>query len=180
MRIISIALAAFAIALVACGDNSNSSGASAGKGEFVDARDNQTYKTVVIGNQTWMAQNLNYNMENSSCYNDNPDNCAKYGRLYTVDAAMNACPSGWHLPSEYEWDTLMNAVGGRDVAGKMLKSESGWELYNGVDEYGFTAVPAGYYDISIYDLEGKSALFLCSRDDEHLGSEYVDVVSRIS
>ncbi|MGM9985219.1 MAG: fibrobacter succinogenes major paralogous domain-containing protein [Fibrobacter intestinalis] len=105
-------------------------------------RDGQTYKTVQIGNQTWMAENLNYETDDSYCY-DEPANCRKYGRLYTWDLAP--CPSGWHLPSKVEWDTLFTAVGGEDVAGLKLKSTSGWyNDGNGTDEYGFSVLPAGY------------------------------------
>ena len=133
----------------------------------------QTYKTVTIGTQTWMAKNLNYadstampNLKgNSWCYDNSADNCSKYGRLYTWTAAMNiassyqdaeasavissthqgACPAGWHIPTYAEWTTLENAVGGEEVAGTVLKSTSGWnEGGNGTDVYGFSALPAGY------------------------------------
>ena len=117
---------------------------------FTDPRDGQTYRTVQIGNQIWMAENLNYRTEGNNCYDDKPANCQKYGRLYTWEAAQNACPSGWHLPSTAEFDTLFTAVGGDDVAGKVLKSRSGWKSDgNGTDAYGFSALPAGhrsYYD----------------------------------
>ena len=73
---------------------------------FVDSRDGKVYKTVKIGTQTWMAQNLNYTMVNSSCYNDSNVNCKTYGRLYTWAAAKTACPKGWHLPSDTEWSIL--------------------------------------------------------------------------
>ncbi len=114
-------------------------------GEMTDPRDGQVYKTVQIGNQTWMAENLNYEMEGSYCYDDDPENAKKYGRLYTWDAAMKAAPEGWHLPSRAEFETLFAAVGGQDVAGTVLKSLSGW--YDdgiGTDAYGFSALPAGY------------------------------------
>ena len=133
----------------------------------------QTYKTVVIGTQTWMAENLNYadsaampNLKgNSWCYNNSADSCAKYGRLYTWTAAMDiassylsasaaavisapqqgVCPTGWHIPTDAEWTTLETAVGGEDTAGTKLKSTSGWSSSgNGRDAYGFSALPAGY------------------------------------
>jgi uncharacterized protein (TIGR02145 family)/uncharacterized repeat protein (TIGR02543 family) len=113
----------------------------------------QTYRTVIIGSQTWMAENLNYETVESWCYGENSSNCTTYGRLYTWNAAMTACPSGWHLPSRDEWDALVTAVGGSSTAGKALKSTSGWNSYtsdgqtysgNGTDNYGFTALPGGY------------------------------------
>lgn len=114
------------------------------KGTFTDSRDGQTYKTVKIGSQTWMAENLNYESEGSYCYMDSVSNCTKYGRLYAGDA----CPSGWHLPDSLEFEMLLDAVGGKAVAGKMLKSSSGWaNSGNGEDAYDFSALPAGgrYY-----------------------------------
>jgi len=113
-------------------------------GVWIDPRDNKTYKTVKIGTQTWMAENLNYEAEGSVCYENNPANCAKCGRLYNWDVAMKACPSGWHLPSKDEYETLDKAVGGEKVAGKKLKAKSGWNSNgNGSDEYGFSALPGG-------------------------------------
>ena len=129
---------------------------------FTDPRDGQTYWTVQIGNQTWMAENLNYHTEGSDCYGDAPAKCQKYGRLYTWEAAQNACPSGWHLPSMAEFETLIATVGGKDVAGKVLKSRSGWKSEgNGKDAYGFSALPAGYRNSNFgsFVLAGGSAFF---------------------
>jgi uncharacterized protein (TIGR02145 family) len=55
------------------------------------------------------------------------------------------CPSGWHIPSDADWDALMTTVGGSSTAGKKLKAASGWNSSgNGTNEYGFSALPGGY------------------------------------
>ena len=95
-------------------------------GSFKDKRDGQIYKTVKIGNQVWMAQNLNYSMRESTCYDLSNANCRTYGRLYTWNAAQFACPNGWHLPDTTEWIDLFNFAGGYMVAGKKLKSKRLW------------------------------------------------------
>ncbi|MCL1956424.1 MAG: fibrobacter succinogenes major paralogous domain-containing protein [Fibromonadales bacterium] len=104
----------------------------------------KTYKTVVIGSQTWMAENLNYNAAGSKCYGNNGSNCQRYGRLYDWFIAKKSCPKGWHLPSNADWDKLVNYVESsnrcRNCAAKYLKT-SDW---NGNDKYGFFALPGGY------------------------------------
>ena len=123
-------------------------GAVAGEtafGTFTDTRDGQTYKTVKIGEQTWMAQNLNYKTESGSwCYENKADDCKKYGRLYDWNTATTVCPKGWKLPSREDWDILVATAGGQKIGGEKLKSKSGWnENGNGTDKYGFSALPVG-------------------------------------
>jgi uncharacterized protein (TIGR02145 family) len=108
--------------------------------QLQDERDGKEYKTVQIGNQTWMAENLNYATEGSMCFYD-----CKYGRFYNKEAAMIACPKGWRLPSDNEWNILIATVGGKNIAGRKLKAKSGWEHYgDGTDDYGFSALPGGF------------------------------------
>ena len=111
---------------------------------FRDPRDGRSYRTTRIGSQVWMADNLDYKMGDSSwCYDQNPSNCSRFGSLYPWKAAMHACPDGWHLPSEGEWLTLLDAIGAQTVvdqdytyyksrrqvqygAANDLKDEGGW------------------------------------------------------
>jgi uncharacterized protein (TIGR02145 family) len=112
-------------------------------GTLTDSRDGKRYKAVKIGKQTWMAENLSYDASGSKCYSNNSANCAKYGRLYNWSTAKNACPRGWHLPSDAEWTALTDFVG--NDAGTKLKATSGWDSNgNGTDEFGFSALPGGY------------------------------------
>jgi len=112
-------------------------------GVLTDKRDGKKYKIVKIGSQTWMAENLNYDASGSKCYGNKLANCEKYGRLYNWSVAKNACPSGWHLPTKGEYETLDKYIGGQNVAGKKLKAKSGWNKNNGTDEFGFSALPGG-------------------------------------
>ena len=118
------------------------------KGTFTDSRDGKKYGTVKINDQTWLAENLDYEVEGSECYGNDPANCTKYGRLYDWKTALNICPKGWHLPSDKEWQTLEDFAG-NGIAGKKLKARSGWnfdnngESGNGTDIYGFSALPGG-------------------------------------
>ncbi|MCL2283301.1 MAG: GYF domain-containing protein [Fibromonadales bacterium] len=136
--------------------------------QFTDGRDGKTYRKVKIGSQVWMAENLNYDANGSKCYDNNPENCRKYGRLYNWETAMKACPGGWHLPSDAEWTTLTNYVGGADVAGSKLKAKSGWnDNGNGTDDYGFSALPGGrgYSDGSFIYVESYGYWWSASKNN---------------
>jgi uncharacterized protein (TIGR02145 family) len=125
--------------------------------EFTDPRDGKKYKTVKIGKQVWMAENLNYAMEGSrhvaegSRCADGSKNCLMYGGRYDWASAKAACPDGWHLPNREEWETLVNFAGGGEIAVNKLKAASGWKDYypvkpgNGEDAFGFAALPGGAY-----------------------------------
>lgn len=113
----------------------------ANKGTFKDSRDGNTYKTVKIGKQVWLAENLNWEGA-GVCYNDDPAMGAKYGRLYNWDEAMKAVPPGWHLPTREEWHELIDFTGnGNRDASKVLKAA---KEGNSNDEYGFSAMLGGF------------------------------------
>lgn len=173
---------------------------------LLDKRDGHVYKTETIGNQIWMAENLKYDYNEetakSYCYDDDENNCAKYGRLYTWAAAMDSagaysdagkgcglkdvefckasgvvrgvCPANWHLPSADEWKILLETVDGKNTAGKVLKSSTGWERGESTDSFGFSALPGGYksYGGKFFD-EGFFAIFWSS--SEH-GYDDADVL----
>ncbi|MDR0517198.1 MAG: fibrobacter succinogenes major paralogous domain-containing protein [Fibromonadaceae bacterium] len=182
---------------------------------LTDSRDGKVYKTVKIGKQIWMAENLNYDgaenkdmvvealkdhfipyQEDGSlgkCYNNDPANCKKYGRLYDWAEAMGSsfggvyaasfhlskqnlddteykgiCPEGWHLPSYLEWDTLYRYID-KDIENK-LKAKSGWKNDNGTDDYNFTALPSGIYNC-FYKNFGKLVLDCTTQGFNLLGDK---------
>ena len=133
-------------------------------GILTDQRDGKKYLTVAIGEQVWMAENLDYVVDGSvTSYNTK----SGYGRLYRWTTAINmsesecgygtvcalpqkhrgVCPQGWHLPDEIEWRTLVTMAG----SGINLKSTYGWNDYNGengggTDLFSFSAEPVGFFD----------------------------------
>ena len=138
-------------------------------GKYVDERDGQEYRTVEIEGLTWFAQNLNVNTKNSFCYNDSAIYCEKYGRLYTWDAAMTACPSGWHLPETTEWDAFEKKAGGAIAAwAKDVWAETEWLKVP--DTLGFSALPAGYYlaNTKMFYGVGGNAYFWSASDKDDL------------
>ncbi|MCL2101947.1 MAG: hypothetical protein FWH22_09585 [Fibromonadales bacterium] len=109
---------------------------------FIDPRDNKQYgviKTSKASKVMWMKNNLNYNAKGSFCYDNKPENCDKYGRLYDWDLAQTVCPAGWRLSTHEDWVDLAESSGG-NTAGKKLKSKQ----WNGTDNYGFSALPGGF------------------------------------
>ena len=155
---------------------------------FTDARDNEVYAVVQIGNQCWMAENLRYDVPSALGPSDtiNPGSPSSYGRLYDWTTVMNGstssflnpsgvpgiCPSGWHLPSDSEWNEMELVLGMpaadtvsyvfRGTHGISMKSNSGWVVGNGTNSSGFNAVPAGFYRSSGFGSAGQETYFWSS------------------
>lgn len=119
---------------------------------FTDTRDGHTYGYRHIGSQVWMTQNMNFEIPSpptdplSWCYNREGGKCDTYGRLYKWAEAFTAVPAGWHLPSDNEWQTLINFLGGDDEAGGAMKTTTGWWDPNigASNSSGFSALPGGW------------------------------------
>ena len=158
--------------------------------QVADKGDGNSYKTVKIATQVWMGENLNVshfrngdaipeaktkeewkraadNKQPAWCYYDNdPANGGTYGRLYNwyaVKDPRGLAPHGWHIPSDAEWTTLSDHLGGGGTAGPQMKSTSGWsqsitnnENGNGNNSSGFAGLPGGErsYDGAFFDLGG--------------------------
>ncbi|MFW5872420.1 MAG: FISUMP domain-containing protein [bacterium] len=132
-------------------------------GNFVDERDGKKYGWVKIGSQVWMSENLAWeggndgyvvNVGNSEYWNtfltaysylyNDKEKYEKYGIFYQYEAAKLACPEGWHLPKPEDIDILIQFLG-KHTAGKKIRSLYGWkDGYNGTNETGFNALPAGF------------------------------------
>lgn len=115
-------------------------------GTFTDSRDGKIYNTVKIGNQWWMAENLNHETENGCwVYDSIESNAEVYGRLYDWETALDVCPNGWHLPTDDEWTVLIDYLG--DGAGGKMKTTDTtyWESPNtgATNTSGFSALPGG-------------------------------------
>jgi uncharacterized protein (TIGR02145 family) len=127
-----------------------------------------------------MAENLNYaTAEGSWCYDNQVSYCETYGRLYNWATASTACPSGWHLPANDEWTTLTNYISHASTAGAKLKATSGWNNRsdgssgNGTDEFGFSALPGGYYDAYFYDAGGNGYWWSSSERNSNGGDRFI-------
>jgi uncharacterized protein (TIGR02145 family) len=111
-------------------------------GTFTDNRDGKTYKAVGAGDYIWMAENLNHRTDSSWCYDEDESNCEKYGRLYTWDAAIKACPAGWRLPDSKEWNYLARVFGSPADAADLATLELAPD-WKDTDELGFSALRGG-------------------------------------
>ena len=158
-------------------------------GDEEEGDEEKCEKEMVDTTLVWMAENLNigYNIETakSYCNKEDPEDCSTYGRRYTWSAAMDSagkysdatagcgyeilckaripvrgvCPKGWHLPTRSDFSDLVEMAGGKNNAAKKLMATSGWK-YEGSDNYGFAALPAGFWTKSgNADLVGSSAYF---------------------
>ena len=124
-------------------------------GELTDERDGKTYKTVQIGKQTWMAENLNYKTSNSYCYEGKAENCKKYGRLYSVSGVSSACPSGWKVPTLLAWETLKKSMGGSI----RVYTDKGDDPYGMNFQYGGIGSTSGGYGGKYYNGLGSTVLY---------------------
>lgn len=147
-------------------------------GSLTDERDGQTYKTVQIGNQIWMAENLKLEVSDGFCYGDVKDNCEKYGTFYTAKTALRICPDGWKLPNDEAWKILAQNIGAEyDISGRSgggtfiyinddaiskIRSTTGWSNTNGTNALGFSAYPAGKFNGTQYSGLGEQAVFMGS------------------
>ncbi|MBF0432707.1 MAG: T9SS type A sorting domain-containing protein [Fibrobacteria bacterium] len=139
---------------------------------FTDSRDGQVYKKTVIGEQTWMAENLNYDASGgkSLCYNSQEASCEKYGRLYDYPTVIadnhgndqDICPEGWHMPIRAEWMELMSFVGGENTAAWALEAVGEWGGSATTDKYGFAMLPSGFTkaDGVFYQLGNQGILWI--------------------
>lgn len=143
-----------------------------------DVRDRKMYRIISSGNRDWMAENLNFQTENSWCYRDSIEYCEKYGRLYSWEDAMKACPEGWKLPDNDDWQALRKVADqyklrkrGGPGAGTALMSKEGWrraiDTPSGSDMLGFAALPGGMrkLDGSYQDLKSYAFFWSATKGD---------------
>jgi len=163
-RVISVAAIATVMTVLSASLLSDVYAQPGAAGSFTDSRDGKKYRTVKIGNLTWMAENLNFATDKSVCYDNKESNCQKYGRLYDWATVMNintsynssewdgsdinhkgVCPVGWHVASDAEWTALTDFVG--SDAWTKLRFAAGWKrgqgYIRGTDDYVFSALPGG-------------------------------------
>ncbi|MEI8204652.1 MAG: FISUMP domain-containing protein [Bacteroidota bacterium] len=115
---------------------------------FIDPRDGRAYRTIKIDTLIWMAENLAYKADKGSCwaYDNDSVHVKTYGYLYSYESALKACPAGWRLPSDSVWTLLSDYLRGKDITGKKLKSDKGWNknIDTIVVRSGFDALAGGF------------------------------------
>ena len=164
------------VILVSCSNDDNPAVPTINNsGTFTDSRDSNTYKWVEIGEQVWMAENLAYkpNSGNYWAINNNDNNIPIFGYLYDWDIAQTIAPAGWHLPSQEEWQLLVNYLGGSDKAFSKLLEEGTvhWKTpNNATNESKFTALPTGYFDQRDNSFNGFSYLTMFHSSTEYSGN----------
>jgi len=152
------------------------------QGTFKDKRNGKVYKTVKIGNQIWMAENLAFKVD-SGCllYDNNVANLKRYGYLYNYQTAKYICPDGWHLPSSMEFESLFDYLGGNDKAYiKLLPTGnsgfnavfSGWFQHG--EGYGFTSgeQDAFYWASNKYNATNSYGVYVGSFFEDANVSDY--------
>jgi len=177
---------------------------------FIDPRDGKVYPTVKIGNQCWMAKNLNYGQYKESVFHNDAEghsdvsnngivekyayendtaNLTVYGGLYdwnemmnysSVEGSQGICPDGWHIPTKDEFDALVEAVGGRNIAGKQLKygGSSGFNFEMGGSRtlkggFSTTAVDGGIWVSTTNPTDSKRAYhFYFTADKDNIASHF--------
>lgn len=142
---------------------------------FTDSRDGQSYGVVKIGEQTWMAANLNFETADSFCPEGDSRNCKCLGRLYSWAEASSVCPEGWRLPTKADFEKLIaemlkgGVASSKGDAGAALKAKDGWfKKGNGSDVLGFKALPAGFRgaDGKFDGIGGYAYFWSATEDDE--------------
>lgn len=140
---------------------------------LVDERDGKVYKTIEIDGKVWMAENLNFTTSKSWCYANKEENCEKFGRLYFFDAALKACPVGWHLPSDDEWKELEMYLGmSEQEANKnnIWRGTSEGEKLLSDTSLGFNVLLGGYRNPPANNmLMGMQAFFWTSTEQHSFG-----------
>ncbi|MBO7513408.1 MAG: hypothetical protein J6T54_10685 [Fibrobacter sp.] len=206
-----IAIVSCALAFTACDDSTSASDngestacneavkaecpATLEDGSICDNRDGKVYKITTVGSQVWMAENLNYYScsikDDSWCYDDKPENCDKYGRLYSWTAAMGIdksyqteyanltgvqrgnCPEGFHMPSEAEWSDFYDFVANYAIEqsndeGAVVRAKDAWpneSYYPATDDFGFAMLPAGEKSFTGFKDLGEKAFFWTADED---------------
>ena len=184
MRFVSIILSMLICVLTYAGNGfAFETSAVPDTGRMVDSRDGNSYKTVKIGDKVWMAENLRYadgmsigtaksNKPQIYYPNGNQNNVQEYGYLYNWQAAVSACPEGWHLPTNSDWKQLKNDIGGDNVGSQLSTRPELWndgalERTSMFGKSGFSVLPAGSFAVKTYGNFGSFAYFWSATEYEY-------------